>query len=80
MKLFDDETKQEQTLGYVFCGGTLIGSFGLSDSCRSGVKEAIQEIKSFGIKTAMLTGDCSAAAMHAQEQVLLDHSNSSNLI
>lgn len=69
LKLFDDETKQEQTLGYVFCGGTLIGSFGLSDSCRSGVKEAIQEIKSFGIKTAMLTGDCSAAAMHAQEQL-----------
>ncbi|XP_008451404.1 putative inactive cadmium/zinc-transporting ATPase HMA3 isoform X1 [Cucumis melo] len=66
---FDDETRQEQTLGYVFCGGTIIGSFGLLDSCRSGVKEAIEEIKSFGIKTAMLTGDCRAAAMHVQEQL-----------
>lgn len=70
MNNFDDETRQEQTLGYVFCGGMMIGSFGLLDSCRSGVKEAIEEIKSFGIKTAMLTGDCRAAAMHVQEQVL----------
>ncbi|KAJ6857654.1 hypothetical protein NC651_039167 [Populus alba x Populus x berolinensis] len=43
----------------------------LSDSCRTGVAEAIKELKSLGIRTAMLTGDSEAAAMYAQEQVKL---------
>lgn len=70
MKL-EEEMKQGQTLGYVFCGEMAVGSFGLSDSCRSGAKEGMEELKSFGIKTAMLTGDCNAAAMHAQQQVFV---------
>ncbi|KAJ6857695.1 hypothetical protein NC651_039191 [Populus alba x Populus x berolinensis] len=43
----------------------------LSDSCRTEVAEAIKELKSLGIRTAMLTGDSEAAAMYAQEQVKL---------
>ncbi|GJZ47208.1 putative inactive cadmium/zinc-transporting ATPase HMA3 [Tanacetum coccineum] len=46
-----------------------IPPFSLSDSCRIGVKEAIEELKSMGIKIAMLTGDCQAAANHAQTQL-----------
>ncbi|XP_022929621.1 putative inactive cadmium/zinc-transporting ATPase HMA3 isoform X1 [Cucurbita moschata] len=68
MKL-EEEMKPGQTLGYVFCEEMAVGSFGLSDSCRSGAKEGMEELKSLGIKTAMLTGDCSAAAMHAQQQL-----------
>lgn len=43
--------------------------FCLSDACRTGAKEAIQQLKSLGIKTVMLTGDCHGAAKRAQEQV-----------
>ena len=61
--------KEAITLGYVFSGTTLIGVFTLSDSCRTGAAEAIRELKSLGVKVAMLTGDSTASAMHAQDQV-----------
>ncbi|KAG6649196.1 hypothetical protein CIPAW_07G195800 [Carya illinoinensis] len=63
--------KEGKTIGYIYCGSTPVGIFCLSDACRSGVAEAIREMKLLGIKTAMLTGDRHAAAMHVQEQ--LDH-------
>lgn len=61
--------KEAKTIGYIYSGTTLVGIFCLSDACRSGVAEAIREMKLLGIKTAMLTGDRHAAAMHVQEQV-----------
>ncbi|XP_010433028.1 PREDICTED: cadmium/zinc-transporting ATPase HMA2-like isoform X2 [Camelina sativa] len=65
----DADTKGGKTVGYVYVGETLAGVFNLSDACRSGVDQAMKELKSLGIKTAMLTGDNQAAAMHAQEQL-----------
>ncbi|CAK7345757.1 unnamed protein product [Dovyalis caffra] len=65
----EGDKKTGKTVGYVYCGATLAGIFSLSDSCRTGVAEAIRELKSLGIKTAMLTGDSEAAAMYAQEQL-----------
>ncbi|CAH8360220.1 unnamed protein product [Eruca vesicaria subsp. sativa] len=65
----DVDTKGGKTVGYVYVGETLAGSFNLSDACRSGVAQAMKELKSLRIKTAMLTGDNQAAAMHAQEQI-----------
>ena len=59
-----------KSIGYIFSGSVPAGIFSLSDVCRTGVKEAIQELKSMGIKTAMLTGDHQAAAKHAQNQVV----------
>ncbi|PON56835.1 P-type ATPase, subfamily IB [Trema orientale] len=61
-----------KTNGFIFCGATLVGKFGLSDTCRSGALEAIEELKELGIRSAMLTGDSNAAAMIANDQ--LDHS------
>lgn len=58
-----------KSIGYVFLGSSLAGVFCLSDICRTGAKEAINDIKSLGIKTVMLTGDSQAAAKHAQAQV-----------
>lgn len=58
-----------KTTGYIYSGATLVGIFSLSDTCRSGAMEAIEEIKLLGIKTVMLTGDSHAAAMLAQDQV-----------
>ncbi|XWS73329.1 hypothetical protein CRYUN_Cryun02cG0119200 [Craigia yunnanensis] len=58
-----------KTVGYVFSGATPAGIFSLSDTCRSGVAEAIIELKSMGVKAAMLTGDNQAAAIHVQQQL-----------
>uniref|UniRef100_A0A7N0TGP8 HMA domain-containing protein n=2 Tax=Kalanchoe fedtschenkoi TaxID=63787 RepID=A0A7N0TGP8_KALFE len=60
---------QGKTLGYIYIGTSLAGTFSLSDACRSGAAEAINELKSMGIRTVMLTGDSQAAAMHAQNQL-----------
>ncbi|KAJ6742065.1 CADMIUM/ZINC-TRANSPORTING ATPASE HMA4-RELATED [Salix viminalis] len=65
----EGDKKTGKSVGYVYYGTTLAGIFSLSDSCRTGVAEAIKELKSLGIKTAMLTGDSEAAAMYAHEQL-----------
>lgn len=65
----EGEAHGGKTVGYIYSGPTPVGIFSLSDTCRSGVQEAIRKLKLLGIKTAMLTGDCQSAAMQAQEQV-----------
>ncbi|KAI4344443.1 hypothetical protein L6164_011672 [Bauhinia variegata] len=62
-------SQEGKTAGYIYSGATLIGFFSLADACRSGVQEAVGQLKLMGIKTAMLTGDSQAAAMQAQEQL-----------
>ncbi|KAL6639010.1 hypothetical protein ACP70R_022740 [Stipagrostis hirtigluma subsp. patula] len=57
------------SIGYVICNGDLVGVFSLSDDCRTGAAEAIRELRSMGIKSVMLTGDSTAAAMHAHKQL-----------
>ncbi|GFP89194.1 cadmium/zinc-transporting ATPase hma2 [Phtheirospermum japonicum] len=57
------------SVGYVFLGSSPAGIFCLSDICRTGAKEAIKDLKSIGIKTVMLTGDCHGASKRAQEQL-----------
>ncbi|KAJ0985173.1 hypothetical protein J5N97_003529 [Dioscorea zingiberensis] len=64
-----ENVEEGVTIGYVFSNGVPIGIFTLSDSCRTGAAEAIRELKSFGVKTTMLTGDSIAAAMNAQKQL-----------
>ncbi|KAJ4888969.1 putative cadmium/zinc-transporting ATPase HMA4 [Raphanus sativus] len=63
------DTKGGKTVGYIYVGERLAGVFNLSDACRSGVLQAMNELKDLGIKTAMLTGDNQDAAMHAQEKL-----------
>ncbi|KAJ0514856.1 putative P-type Zn(2+) transporter [Helianthus annuus] len=58
-----------KSTGYIFLDSSLAGVFNLSDGCRTGAKEALKELKSMGIKTAMLTGDCQAAANHTQNEL-----------
>ncbi|KAL6973202.1 cadmium zinc-transporting ATPase [Sarracenia purpurea var. burkii] len=72
----EDYSKDGKSIGYIFLGAAPAGFFTLSDACRTGVKEAITELKSMGIKTAMLTGDSHEAAALAQAQVL----NSLNVV
>ncbi|KAJ6853952.1 cadmium/zinc-transporting ATPase HMA3-like [Iris pallida] len=61
--------KEGVTHGYVFLEKEPIGMFTLNDTCRTGVAEAIRELKSLGVRSIMLTGDSTAAAMHAQSQL-----------
>ncbi|KAL2250936.1 putative inactive cadmium/zinc-transporting ATPase HMA3 [Sesamum indicum] len=58
-----------KSIGYIFLGSSPAGIFCLSDACRTGAKEALEELKSMGIKTVMLTGDSYTAAKHAQSQL-----------
>ncbi|KAL3504245.1 hypothetical protein ACH5RR_034086 [Cinchona calisaya] len=58
-----------KSVGYIFLESTPVGFFCLTDICRTGAKEALTELKSMGIKTVMLTGDCYAAAKLAQDQL-----------
>ncbi|KAK1315978.1 Cadmium/zinc-transporting ATPase HMA2 [Acorus calamus] len=63
------EAKEGETIGYIFMDRKPVGVFSLADTCRTGVAEAIGRLKRQGIKTIMLTGDSSAAAMHVQNQL-----------
>ncbi|KAJ0888217.1 putative translocase [Helianthus annuus] len=65
----ESENNEGNSIGYIFLGSTPAGIFSLSDSCRIGVKEALEELKFMGIRTAMLTGDCQDAADYAQCQL-----------
>ncbi|KAF5790860.1 putative hydrolase [Helianthus annuus] len=65
----ESENNEGNSIGYIFLGSTPAGIFSLSDSCRIGVKEALEELKFMGIRTAMLTGDCQDAADYAQNQL-----------
>ncbi|KAM7481122.1 hypothetical protein LguiB_005705 [Lonicera macranthoides] len=65
----EGDANEGKSIGYIFSGSSPAGVFSLSDICRTGVKEAMNELKSMGIKTAMLTGDSQAAASYAQEQL-----------
>lgn len=58
-----------KSIGYILLDSRPAGIFCLSDVCRTGAKEAVQQLKSMGIKTALLTGDSSAAANYAQVQI-----------
>ncbi|KAI3881248.1 hypothetical protein MKW92_003405 [Papaver armeniacum] len=46
-----------------------IGTFSVADTCRTGVAEAIKQLKGLGLKTAMLTGDSHSAAVRVQDQL-----------
>ncbi|KAF8035191.1 hypothetical protein BT93_C1278 [Corymbia citriodora subsp. variegata] len=60
---------ETDTNGFIYIGQSLVGKFSLSDACRTGSREAIKDVKSLGIKTAMLTGDSQAAARSTQNQL-----------
>ncbi|KAJ8562398.1 hypothetical protein K7X08_011689 [Anisodus acutangulus] len=65
----EGDSLQGNSVGYIFLGSSPAGIFSLSDVCRTGVKDAMRELKQMGIKTVMLTGDCYAAANHVHDQL-----------
>ncbi|AKF24375.1 metal ABC transporter ATPase [Sulfurovum lithotrophicum] len=67
-----DETS-ENTLFYFAIDGKLMAKFELSDTIREGAREAIQNIRSLGIKVLMLTGDHEKSANKVAKAVGIDH-------
>ena len=55
--------KTAETKIYVVQDSRLVGTIGLADLVREESKQAIQELKSMGIKTAMITGDAEDVAL-----------------
>ncbi len=67
-----DEDKTAGTKVYVALDGRYIGNIVISDTIKSGAKESIEEIKKFGIRTAMLTGDTKENADEVAGQTGID--------
>ncbi|XP_031500218.1 cadmium/zinc-transporting ATPase HMA3-like [Nymphaea colorata] len=65
----EDDRRRGVTMGYVMVDGKMAANFGVCDECRPGAKAVVQQLRSLGIKTAMLTGDSQVAAMHVQEEL-----------
>ncbi|KAI3873509.1 hypothetical protein MKW92_012621 [Papaver armeniacum] len=68
-EIVSDVDREGETIGYVFLENIQIGTFSVADTCRTGVAEAIQQLKDLGLETAMLTGDSHSAAMRVQDQL-----------
>ncbi|PSS01326.1 Cadmium/zinc-transporting ATPase [Actinidia chinensis var. chinensis] len=66
----EGHSNEGKSIGYIFLEAVPAGIFSVSDACRTGAKEAINDLKSMGIKTAMLTGDSNEAATLAQNQLV----------
>ena len=61
------------TVVYVACAGEFLGYIIISDTIKSGVKEAMTALKKFGVsKTVMLTGDRKEATLAVAREVGID--------
>jgi len=61
------------TVVYVACDGVYLGCIIISDTIKSGVKEAIVDLKEAGVsKTVMLTGDRKEAALAVAKELGID--------
>ncbi len=71
-RLADELSRQAQTVMFVSVNGKAAGILGVSDPVKPDSKEAIQRLRSSGIKVIMLTGDNSATAGAVASQVGVD--------
>jgi len=75
-KNFEESTKelagQGKTVIYVVVEGQLQGAIALTDVIREESREAIQELKEMGVKTAMITGDTEEVAAWVAEELKID--------
>ena len=70
--VFERLSEEGKTTVYVAVDGKLAGVIALSDIVREESKEAIDRIKSMGIKVAMLTGDNATVAAAVARELELD--------
>ncbi|MCP6719323.1 MAG: copper-translocating P-type ATPase [Patescibacteria group bacterium] len=65
-------SKQGKTVSYLFLEDEIIGAIALADLIREESKEAIDKLKSMGIKNMMLTGDNKEVAKWVADELGLD--------
>jgi len=65
----DVDAASENSLFYFALDTTLLARFELTDTIRDGAKEAIENIRSLGIKVLMLTGDHEQSAQKVAKEV-----------
>lgn len=63
------DTNTQNTLFYFAIDNVLVATFELTDTIRTGAKEAIQNIQALGVKVIMLTGDHEQSAHKVASQV-----------
>ncbi|MET1248819.1 heavy metal translocating P-type ATPase [Sporolactobacillus sp. STCC-11] len=74
MKQFHDANQSfvnsdaSETLVYIASEGKIIGAFALKDQIRDSAVAAIKALKSYGIKTVMITGDHARTAAAVQKE------------
>lgn len=64
--------KQGKTEVYLITKNKVIGALGLADMIRDDSKQTIEQLRSMGIKTAMITGDSEDVAKYVSKQLGLD--------
>lgn len=64
--------KAGNTVVFSVVNGKLAGAFALADQIREESKQAIQDLKSSGIRVYMLTGDAEAVAKEVSQQLGID--------
>ncbi|MCE4605476.1 MAG: cadmium-translocating P-type ATPase [Desulfurococcales archaeon] len=68
----DELTEQGKTIVYVILNGNVIGAIALADVIRNESRDAINRLRSMGIKTIMLTGDNKRVASWVARELGID--------
>ena len=66
------QEREGKTVIHVIKNGSLVGSIALADEIREESREAIQTLKSMGIKVAMITGDAEDVAAWVAKELAID--------
>lgn len=69
---FEQFAAQGKTPVYVACNGTVVAVLAIVDAVRPEAKEAIDQLHTQGIKTAMITGDHTLTADYVAKQLGID--------
>jgi len=67
-----DLQEQGKTVVFILIDGKLAGAFALADTIREESREAVQGLKSKGLKVYMLTGDAEAVAKGVSKELAID--------
>ncbi len=63
---------ESMTQVYIALNGEYVGSIGIADAIKSDAKQALAELKSYGMHTAMLTGDNEETAKKIGDELAID--------
>ncbi|MDO8492403.1 MAG: heavy metal translocating P-type ATPase [bacterium] len=68
----EDAGKKGQTIIFVLKDGLLLGAMALADIIREESREAVEQLKKMGVRSAMITGDSDDVAKWVSEELRID--------